>query len=543
MLRRLRGAGTILGLMVVGILVISGCSMQAARTVSTTGPDAIITAYAGEPQNGLVPTNTNENMGGRVVDALFTGLYAYTADGQPVLANAESVDTIDNQNFTVKLKKDWTFTDGTPVKAQNYVRAWNFGAATANAQLQQSFFSAIEGYDAVAAENATLSEMSGLKVVDDWTFTVRLAEPNIDFKLGLGFTPFKPLPDVFFTEGAKEFGEHPIGNGAYMMRSPDAWRHNVQLDVVRNPDYKGPDQPRNGGITFLFYSNADTAYTDLLSGNLDVLEIVPTSALRTYQRTLGDRALTKPTAYEMQIGIPFYLPHFSGEEGRLRRAAMSMAIDRKQIIDVLYPNAREPSKEFTARVLPGWSGTIPGNEVLDHNPERAKQLWAQADAIAPWSGSFQIAYNSDGDHQIWVDAVTNQLKNTLGIDARGAAIPTFKQIRDQVTNKTIKTAFRSGWQGDYPSMIEFLAPQYVTGAGANDVDYSSPEFDAKLADAERALDPQRSYALANDAQSTLLRDLPVIPLWEYVTTGGTASGVTAQLTWNGLPDYTQITKE
>jgi oligopeptide transport system substrate-binding protein len=530
-------------LLLVVALVVSGCSMQGARSQNTTGPDAIIRAYAGEPQNGLVPTNTAENMGGRAVDALFTGLYAYTADGVPELANAESVDTTDNQNFVVHLKRDWKFTDGTPVKAENYVRAWNYGAYTPNAQLQQSFFAPIEGYSAVAADHPAVTEMSGLKVIDDYTFSVKLTSPNIDFKLGLGFTLFKPVPDVFFTEGAKAFGEHPIGNGAYKFRDADAWRHNVQLDLIRNPDYRGPDRPRNGGISFLFYASTDTAYADLQSGNLDVLELLPTSALRSYKRVLGSRGISKPTAQNLQIAIPYYLPHFSGEEGRLRRAAISMAFDRTQIISTLFPGARTASRDFSARTLPGWKGDLAGSDVLSFNPDQAKKLWKQADAIAPWSGSFQIAYNSDGDHKLWVDALTNQLKNNLGIDSSGAPVPTFKQVRDQVTKKTIRTAFRSGWQGDYPSMMEFLAPQFVTGAGSNDAQYADPAFDAALDAAQRAVDPTVSYALAGKAQELLLRDLPVIPLWDYIAVGGVGTGVHARLTWNGVPDYTQITKD
>jgi oligopeptide transport system substrate-binding protein len=82
----------------------------------------------------------------------------------------------------------------------------------------------------------------------------------------------------------------------------------------------------------------------------------------------------------------------------------------------------------------------------------------------------------------------------------------------------------------------------VTGAGSNDPVYSSPAFDAKLVEAERALDPNQSYALVNQAQAILLHDLPVIPLWDYTAAGGVGPGVTAQLTWNGLADFTQITK-
>ncbi|MGV7636950.1 ABC transporter substrate-binding protein, partial [Mycobacterium kansasii] len=89
--------------------------------------------------------------------------------------------------------------------------------------------------------------------------------------------------------------------------------------------------------------------------------------------------------------------------------------------------------------------------------------WAQANAIKPWTGAFQIAYNSDGGHKVWVDAVTNQVKNTLGIEASGKPYATFKQIRDELTKKTLTAAGRNGWQGDYPTQLNFLVPNYVTG--------------------------------------------------------------------------------
>ncbi|MFZ2238764.1 MAG: ABC transporter substrate-binding protein [Gordonia amarae] len=521
---------------------LSACSTSDSGGGGGTGADAIITVNGTEPQNGLVTTNTNENGGGRVVDALFTGLYAYKADGTPELANAESVDTKDNQNYTIRLKKDWTFTDGTPVKAENYVKAWNFGADSTNAQLQQSFFAPIEGYDAVAGEKPTTHEMSGLKVVDDHTFTVKLTQPNIDFKLGLGFTPFKPLPDVFFTEGAEKFGQNPVGNGAYKLADGTAWEHNVKLNVVKNPDYKGPDQPKNGGISFVFYSSLDTAYSDLQAGNLDVLDTIPPSAFKTFEKDLGDRALKTPTAQNQQIGIGEYLPHFGGEEGKLRRQALSLAINRDEITKTIFDGLRNPAADFAAKSLPGYNADLPGKDVLGFDAAKAKELWAKADAISKWSGSFQIAYNSDGGHQEWIDAVCNQIKNTLGIDAHGAPAPTFKQIRDQVTQRTIKTAFRSGWQGDYPSILEFLQPQFVTGAGANDEDYTNPAFDKKLNEALAATDPATSYKLTAQAQAILLKDLPVLPLWDYTNAAGEAEGVTAEIGWQGLPYYTGIAK-
>jgi oligopeptide transport system substrate-binding protein len=180
---------------------------------------------------------------------------------------------------------------------------------------------------------------------------------------------------------------------------------------------------------------------------------------------------------------------------------------------------------------------------LNFNPERARRLWTQADAISKWSGQYAIAYNADGGHQEWVDAVANSIKNVLGIDAVGAPQPTFAGFRTQITNRTITTAFRAGWQGDFPSLLEFLEPLFVTGAGANDVGYSNPDFDAEIAAAEAAPSLAQSFALANNAQRILLRDMPVAPLWYTISVAGRSPAVgDVALTWNGLPDYEHIVK-
>ena len=142
-----------------------------------------------------------------------------------------------------------------------------------------------------------------------------------------------------------------------------------------------------------------------------------------------------------------------------------------------------------------------------------------------------------------MDAIATSIKNTLGIDAVGAPQPTFAGFRTQITSRTIGTAFRAGWQGDFPSMLEFFEPLFVTGAGADDVGYSNPRFDAAMADAEAAHDLPQSYRLANDAQRILLQDMPVVPLWYTVAVAGHSPAVShVELTWNGLPDYEDIVK-
>ena len=95
-------------------------------------------------------------------------------------------------------------------------------------------------------------------------------------------------------------------------------------------------------------------------------------------------------------------------------------------------------------------------------------------------------------------------RNVLGIEAVDAPQPTFAQIRTQITDRTIGTAFRDGWQGDYPSMMEFLEPLFVTGAGSNDVDDSHPAFDAALTAAEAAPALPESCALNQRRAASLV---------------------------------------
>ena len=374
---------------------------------------------------------------------------------------------------------------------------------------------------------------------------MRLKAPTIDFLLRLGHSAFYPLPDIAFRDMAA-FGRDPVGNGPYKLAdSPDgpSWEHNVKIDLRPNPDYHGNRKPHNKGLRFEFYANLDTAYADLLSGNLDVLDTIPPSALPIYKRDLGENFTSGPVAVKHSLDTPLRLPHFGGEEGRLRRLALSAAVNREQICKQIFVGTRSPSRDFTARSLPGFDPNLPGNDVLNFDPDRARRLWKQADAISAWSGQYVIAYNADAGNQEWVDALANSVKNVLGIDAVGAPQPTFAGFRTEITNHTISTAFRAAWQGDYPSMIEFLAPLFATGAGSNDVGYSNPEFDAALAAAEAAPNLQESNALANAAQRFLMHDMPVVPLWDNISVVGWSTEVkNVHVTWNGLPDYENIVK-
>ncbi|QNE33814.1 peptide ABC transporter substrate-binding protein [Leifsonia shinshuensis] len=519
-----------------GALVLTGCSSPDAP--SKADASAIVTTNGSEPQNPLVPTNTNEAGGGKIIDAVFSGLLAYQADGRPVNDVARSIETSDSQHFVITINEDRTFSNGEKVTSRSFVDAWNHGAKKSNAQLLNSFFEDIEGF---SGDEDT--ELSGLTVVSDTEFTVDLKTPVSDFPLRLGFSAFYPLPSVAF-EDMTAFGAHPIGNGPYKLAGDTAWKHDESIDLVANPAYTGPRTAKNGGLRIVFYASLESAYADLRSGTLDVLDAIPDTELATFEKDLDGRAVNQPAAVFQNFAIPERIAHFAGEEGRLRREAISLAIDRAEITKVIFDGTRTPAKDFTSPVIPGWSGKLAGAGVLDHDAKKAKKLWADADKLSPWTGTFAIAYNADGGHKAWVDAVANNLKNTLGVDAKGEASPTFAQLRTSITERTIDSAFRAGWQGDYPGLLTFLRPVYGTGALSNDSEYANPEFDALLAKGLAEPDVEAADAEFRAAQELLLRDLPAIPLWYQNVTGGYSEAVSdVRFGWNSVPLYEQIIKK
>jgi len=118
-------------------MLAAACGGGGETTPGTTeggGAGGDITIRSCTPQNPLIPANTNEVCGGNFLDSVTAKLVHYNPDtAAPELDIAQSIETTDNQNFTVKLNP-YKFQDGTDVKAKNFVDAWNYAAYGPNAQ-------------------------------------------------------------------------------------------------------------------------------------------------------------------------------------------------------------------------------------------------------------------------------------------------------------------------------------------------------------------------------------------------------------------------
>ena len=525
-------------------LSMSGCGASSNGSGSKSSQDsydktAIITTNGSEPLNPLTPVQSVESGGAKVATQLFAGLVTYSSDGKPVLDAAESITPNDDSTeWTVKLKSGWTFTNGEKMTSDSFIDSWNYAAKLSNGLQAASYFSNIQGYS-----DSKDSDLTGVKKVDDLTFTVALNKPESDFLMRLGYVAFAPMPSVAFDD-MKAYGEHPIGNGPYKMASDSAWHHDQKIELVANPDYKGVRQPKNGGITFNLYTSLNSAYADVQSDNLDILDTLPDSAIKSADTAFKGRNVNQAAAIFQSISIPYYLEHWSGEEGTLRRQAISYAINRGTIIQKIFNGTRTPATDFSSPVVDGYSKSLEGSDVLSYNADKAKELWAQANAISDYGdNTFYIAYNADGSHKAWVDAVCNSIKNTLGINAEGDPYPTFSASLEDRLGAKLKGATRAGWQADWPSLFNFLNENYRTGASSDLEGYSNSEFDKLIDEGAASTSSEDAIKKFQQAEEILLKDLPSVPLWYQNVNGVWSTKVSnVNFGWDSVPIYYEVTK-
>ncbi|MFC8388613.1 ABC transporter substrate-binding protein [Streptomyces sp. NPDC057238] len=527
------------------------CAVAVALAATACGGEssaddagAVLSASWGDPQNPLEPANTNEVQGGKVLDMIFRGLKRYdpvTGEAKDMLA--ERIETSDSQNFTITVKDGWTFSNGEKVTARSFVDAWNYGASLRNNQRNAYFFGYIEGYDEVHPEDGgkqTADTLSGLKVTGDRTFTVALTQKFSTFPDTLGYNAFAPLPRAFFDDH-DAWVKKPIGNGPYLV---DSYTRGSQMSLRTRSDYPGPDKARNGGVDLKVYTDSNTAYTDLMAGNLDLVDDVPAAQLKNVKSDLGDRYLNTPAGILQTLAFPYYDDAWNRPGAEKVRKGLSMAIDREQITDTLFHRTRTPATDWTSPVLGEDGGYQAGlcGEFCEYDPDEAKKLIREGGGLP--GGKVTITYNADtGSHRAWVDAVCNSVNNALDDERACVAAPvgTFADYRNRITGRKMSGPFRAGWQMDYPLIQNFLQPLYYTGASSNDGKWSDERFDDLVDQANRETDPAKAVGLFQQAEKVVRDNMAAIPLWYQNGSAGWSERLSdVKLNPFSVPVYDQI---
>ncbi|MDJ1138208.1 peptide ABC transporter substrate-binding protein [Streptomyces iconiensis] len=502
----------------------------------------VVRAFWTDPQRPVEPANTNEVQGGKVLDMAFRGLKKYDpATGKAENAVAESITTSDQRNFTIKLKKGWKFSDGTAVTAKSFVDAWNYGALVTNKQVNSYFFEYIDGYDDVHPDKGEpkAKKLSGLKVKDSHTFTVKLNQKFSLWPETLGYVAYSPLPKKFFSDH-DGWLKKPVGNGPYQV---DSYTKGQVMKLSRNKHYAGQDKPRNKGVHLKVYTDQNTGYTDLQAGNLDVVDELPAGQLKNAKKDLNGRYINQPAGILQTVSFPMYDKNWQGRKANLVRRGLSMAIDRKEVTEKIYHGTREPATDLTSPVLKSAGGYKAGlcGETCEFNPKRAKQLVKQGGGIP--GGRIKLTSNVDtGSHRQWMEAVCNSINHTLGKNNACTVdpVPTFSEFRSNVSAKKMKGMFRTGWQMDYPLIQNFIQPIFYKDASSNDSHFADAEVD-KLIDKANSSDEAAAVTTFQQAEELILEKLPAIPLWYQNGNAGYSDRVSGvRLNPFSVPVFTDI---
>ncbi|MEU4566806.1 ABC transporter substrate-binding protein [Micromonospora sp. NPDC023956] len=498
--------------------------------------------YASEPAF-LLPSAADDEPSLYVIRQLYRGLVKYNAEsGAPENDLAESVESQDQKLWTIKIKDGYTFDNGEKVNADAFIRSWNFAAYGPNAQNNAYFMKRIAGIKDVSstdpdgegpqkAPEPKAKELSGLKKVDDLTFTVELSEPFSGFPTTIGYPGFFPMAEACIADKDK-CNETPIGNGPYKIEG--SWQHNVGITVVRSDSWKG-DPGKPDKINYRIFADVDAGYAAFQAGELEVMYTLPPARYKEAKATYGDRLYEQPSDSFTYVGMPTYNPNF--KDKRIRQA-ISMVIDRQSIIDAVFNGRFTPASGYVAPSFEGARENV--CQYCKKDVEKAKQLLAEAGG---WKGGkLTLWANAGAGHDAWLQAVGDQVKAALGIDYELKVNLQFAEYLETADNKKFTGPFRLGWSADYPFLESYLAPLYSTGADSNNSAYANPEFDALLAQGDAANSIQEAIPFYQKAEDLIVEDLPVIPMW-WGKVGAVYSDKVDKFVWNAVADadYGQTT--
>lgn len=563
----------------------------------TTAGKAPILVNAVEPARALLPASIPDEYGRRIGALIYRGLLRYDAKGRLVSEVAEDVTQESPLLYRVKLRKDWSFGNGELVTAASFVDAWNYAASPACGQLYADAFAPIAGYrslrglpeptpppeatrtttsaptptrpgSAAGAPSGTASSttppatsavgtepsnaagagacpaaargtLTGLQVVDDLEFTIRLALPDATFRDRLASLPYVPLPRVALTDPVS-FATAPVGNGPYQLAG--GWFAGKEIRLIPNPSYLGGDPAHNGGVTFRFFPDPAMTYPALREGQLEMLDEMPITALHRFKADLGFRALNQPIGATSSLVFPVHRSEWTTPEGLLLRRAISRSIDRKALADGLYAGTRTPATDLVTPGVAGYAPDLCGDDCR-YDPAAAAGLLPDKAAVPP----LQIAYDPEVGGLPAVEALCTAVTDALGISCEPLAVP-----RDPATGTTLEmlaarhevtVPMLSVRRMARPDISGFLVPRFLAGSNANPSGYAGATAQALFVTAAATTAADTRTNLYRDAQKLILADLPEIPLWYVNATTGAGVGMQqVRIDAFGVPIYTELNR-
>ena len=249
------------------------------------------------------------------VEQIQEGLVRMSSDGvtvEPLLATDWTISE-DGLTYTFNLVPGVVFSDGTPVKGEDWV--WSLYRARDTETSEYRFIA--EPIDTVEATDdqviITLKAPNG-------AFLAELCS----FNMVLGCKAYAES----MTE--EEYIMNPIGTGAYMLKE---WNHGNYVLLEKNPNYRNADAVKTQYIKFATVEDDNTRLMQLQSGQIDIMGDIPAS-LMDVVRTNPD--LTLQTFESTQIRYLLLNTTMEPFSDINVRKALVKAINRAEIAEVVY---------------------------------------------------------------------------------------------------------------------------------------------------------------------------------------------------------------
>jgi len=354
----------------------------------------------------------------------------------------------------------------------------------------------------------------GVQAADDRTLVVTLENPTPYFLDLAAFFTYFPVHRATVEKYGKDWtrAETLVGNGPFRMKE---WRVKQHILLEKNPNYWDAANVALQRVKLLAIENASTAFNLYEKGRIHWLTDVP----REYIEELVKRP-------DFHSG-PMLTTYFYGfnvtkapTKDKKVRQALSRAIDKEKISRFITRAGEKPAESLVPPGLPGYTPAT----MASYDPDAARKLLAEAGF--PEGKGFpriEILYNTQDSHKKIASAIQEMWRTQLKIDVELRNVE-WKIYLDMQSRLEFQ-AIRRAWIADYNDPNTFI-DMFTTEGGNNNTGFSNPEYDRLVHGAARQPDPAIRMRMLHDAEAILMDELPVVPIYFYVTKNMVKPGVT-----------------
>ena len=305
--------------------------------------------------DNLDPVTASHNENLWIFNLIMDGLVRSSDDGTKIEANLAKTWDIspDGLTFTFHLIEGVKFSDGTPVKGEDWV--WSLLRARD---------------DKTSVWGANLQVIKDVKAPDDKTVIITLKEPSAPIMAALAMFNTVVASKAYFEKvGPDGYTQKPIGTGPYII---DKWAKGEYLSFKKNPYYRIQGLPKTDEIRFTVVPDDNTRVMQLQSGDIDAATYVPYNKMQELSSDSKFLVKDYPSTLVQFIGINCGKKPL--DDVRVRQA-LNYGIDKDAIKKVVLYGYGEIGKSFMANSIMYSNTKLEGYPV---NIEKAKKLLADA---------------------------------------------------------------------------------------------------------------------------------------------------------------------